>query len=168
MDIATLMGLMADAVEAGKTKAVGVSNYSAAQLRTATRPWLSAAFHWRPIRSSTPCCTGDRDQWGAGYLPRARHHLDRLPAARKRRADWKVLDGSRPVGIRRFREPFRGSKFHALKPTVTLLRLIGDRYGKTQVRWRCDGCSSSRTSYRFPARRMPSRQRITPGPYRSR
>ena len=35
MDIATLMGLMADAVEAGKIKAVGVSNYSAAQMRTA-------------------------------------------------------------------------------------------------------------------------------------
>jgi aryl-alcohol dehydrogenase-like predicted oxidoreductase len=49
------------------------------------------------------------------------------------------LDGSRPVGIRRFREPFRGSKFHALRPIVTLLQLIGDRYGKTPgqvaLRW---------------------------------
>jgi len=35
VDIATLMGLMADAVEAGKIRAVGVSNYSAAQMRTA-------------------------------------------------------------------------------------------------------------------------------------
>ena len=35
VDIPTLMGLMADAVEAGKIRAVGVSNYSAAQMRTA-------------------------------------------------------------------------------------------------------------------------------------
>jgi aryl-alcohol dehydrogenase-like predicted oxidoreductase len=51
----------------------------------------------------------------------------------------KYLDGGRPVGIRRFREPFRGPKFHALRPVVTLLRLIGDRYGKTPgqvaLRW---------------------------------
>ena len=33
--IPSLMGLMADAVEAGKVRAIGVSNYSAAQLRTA-------------------------------------------------------------------------------------------------------------------------------------
>jgi aryl-alcohol dehydrogenase-like predicted oxidoreductase len=51
----------------------------------------------------------------------------------------KYLDGSRPVGIRRFREPFRGPKFHALGPVVTLLRSIGDRYGKAPgqvaLRW---------------------------------
>ena len=35
VDIPALMALMADAVEAGKIKAVGVSNYSAAQMRTA-------------------------------------------------------------------------------------------------------------------------------------
>lgn len=35
MSIPTLMGLMADAVVAGKVRAVGVSNYSAAQMRTA-------------------------------------------------------------------------------------------------------------------------------------
>jgi len=35
VDIPRLMGLMADAVEAGKVKAVGVSNYSAEQMRTA-------------------------------------------------------------------------------------------------------------------------------------
>jgi aryl-alcohol dehydrogenase-like predicted oxidoreductase len=51
----------------------------------------------------------------------------------------KYLHGSRPVGIRRFREPFRGPKFHALGPVVTLLRSIGDHYGKTPgqvaLRW---------------------------------
>ena len=43
------------------------------------------------------------------------------------------------AGIRRFREPFRGSKFHGLQPVVTLLRLIGDHYGKSPgqvaLRW---------------------------------
>jgi aryl-alcohol dehydrogenase-like predicted oxidoreductase len=51
----------------------------------------------------------------------------------------KYLDGTRPAGIRRFREPFRGPKFHALRPVVTLLRSIGDHYGKTPgqvaLRW---------------------------------
>src|SRR6266511_2127460 len=35
MSIPTLMNLMADAVEAGKVRAVGVSNYSASQMRVA-------------------------------------------------------------------------------------------------------------------------------------
>src|SRR5919199_179301 len=35
MSIPTLMGLMADAVAAGKIRAVGISNYNAAQMRTA-------------------------------------------------------------------------------------------------------------------------------------
>jgi aryl-alcohol dehydrogenase-like predicted oxidoreductase len=35
VSIPVLMGLMADAVQAGKVRAIGVSNYSAAQLRTA-------------------------------------------------------------------------------------------------------------------------------------
>ena len=42
--IPELMNLLADAVEAGKIKAVGVSNYSAEQMRTARDTTASAAF----------------------------------------------------------------------------------------------------------------------------
>ena len=57
VDIARLMGLMADAVSAGKVTAVGVSNYSAAQMRLAHALWPTAASPWRPTRCSTRSCT---------------------------------------------------------------------------------------------------------------
>ena len=67
------------------------------------------------------------------------------------------------VGIRRFREPFRGSKFHALQPAVTLLKLIGDRYGKTPgqvaLRWLLE----QENVCRFQAQRTPIKRRIMPG-----
>jgi hypothetical protein len=51
----------------------------------------------------------------------------------------KYLDGSRPAGFRRFREPFRGSGFEVLRPVVMVLKMIGDRYGKSPgqvaLRW---------------------------------
>ena len=49
VSIPKLMDLMADAVEAGKVKAVGVSNYSAEQMRIA-----------HPIRSSIRFCTDNQ------------------------------------------------------------------------------------------------------------
>ena len=61
VSIPQLMELMADAVEAGKVKAVGVSNYSADQMRDgACGAGRSAAFHWRPTRWSIRCCTASR------------------------------------------------------------------------------------------------------------
>ena len=69
ISIPSLMGLMADAVEAGKVRAVGVSNYSAAQLSAPpTRRWPSGGFPWPPTRSSTPCCIGSR-RWMGCWMP---------------------------------------------------------------------------------------------------
>jgi aryl-alcohol dehydrogenase-like predicted oxidoreductase len=134
------MEFMADAVDAGKIKAVGVSNYSAAQLRTAYQalarrgiPLASnqvqySLLHRRPETNGVLDSCRELGITLIAYQPLASGALT-----------GKYLDGSRPVGIRRFREPFRGSKFHALRPIVTLLRLIGDRYGKTPgqvaLRW---------------------------------
>jgi aryl-alcohol dehydrogenase-like predicted oxidoreductase len=64
VDIPALMELMADAVEAGRIKAIGVSNYSAAQMRTATRSWPGAVSPSHRIRSSTPCCVGSPRRTG--------------------------------------------------------------------------------------------------------
>ena len=140
VDIPALMGLMADAVEAGKIKAVGVSNYSAAQMRTAYQvlaqrgiPLASnqvqySLLHRRPETNGVLDTCRELGITLIAYQPLASGALT-----------GKYLDGSRPVGIRRFREPFRGPKFQALRPVVTLLRSIGDRYGKTPgqvaLRW---------------------------------
>jgi aryl-alcohol dehydrogenase-like predicted oxidoreductase len=140
VDTPALMELMADAVEAGKIKAVGVSNYSAAQMRTAHQalarrgiPLASnqvqySLLHRQPETNGVLDACRELGITLIAYQPLASGALT-----------GKYLDGSRPVGIRRFREPFRGSKFHALQPVVTLLRLIGDRYGKTPgqvaLRW---------------------------------
>jgi aryl-alcohol dehydrogenase-like predicted oxidoreductase len=140
VDIPTLMGLMADAVEAGKIRAVGVSNYSAAQMRTAHQalaqrgiPLASnqvqySLLHRQPETNGVLDTCRELGMTLIAYQPLASGALT-----------GKYLDGSRPAGIRRFREPFRGPKFHALRPVVTLLRSIGDRYGKTPgqvaLRW---------------------------------
>jgi aryl-alcohol dehydrogenase-like predicted oxidoreductase len=140
VDIPTLMGLMADAVEAGKIKAVGVSNYSAAQMRTA---YEALARRGIPLASNqVQYSLLHRHPETDGVLDTCRELGITLIAYQPLASGaltGRYLDGTRPVGIRRFREPFRGPKFHALRPVVTLLRLIGDRYGKTPgqvaLRW---------------------------------
>jgi aryl-alcohol dehydrogenase-like predicted oxidoreductase len=140
VDIPELMGLMADAVEAGKVKAVGVSNYSAAQMRTAHDALAQRGI---PLASNqVQYSLLHRQPETDGVLDACRE-LGIILIAYQPLASGaltgKYLDGSRPVGIRRFREPFRGPKFHALGPVVTLLRSIGDRYGRAPgqvaLRW---------------------------------
>jgi aryl-alcohol dehydrogenase-like predicted oxidoreductase len=140
VDIAQLMELMADAVEAGKIRAVGVSNYSAAQMRTAYQtlerrgiPLASnqvqySLLHRQPETNGVLEACRELGITLIAYQPLASGALT-----------GKYLDGTRPIGIRRFREPFRGAQFHALRPVVTLLKSIGDHYGKTPgqvaLRW---------------------------------
>jgi len=140
VDISALMGLMADAVEAGKIKAVGVSNYSATQMRTAHRalaqrgiPLASnqvqySLLHRQPETNGVLNTCRELGITLIAYQPLASGALT-----------GKYLGDRKPAGIRRFREPFRGSKFHGLQPVVTLLRLIGDHYGKSPgqvaLRW---------------------------------
>jgi aryl-alcohol dehydrogenase-like predicted oxidoreductase len=140
VDIPELMALMGDAVEAGKVKAVGVSNYSATQMRTAYQalarrgiPLASnqvqySLLHRRPETNGVLDTCRELGITLIAYQPLASGALT-----------GKYLDGSRPIGIRRFREPFRGRRSHSVGPIVTLLRVIGDRYGKTPgqvaLRW---------------------------------
>jgi aryl-alcohol dehydrogenase-like predicted oxidoreductase len=57
VSIPSLMRFMADAVEAGKIRAVGVSNYSARQLRIAHAVLAERGIPLSPqIRWSIPCC----------------------------------------------------------------------------------------------------------------
>jgi aryl-alcohol dehydrogenase-like predicted oxidoreductase len=140
VDIGTLLALMADAVDAGKIQAVGVSNYSAAQMRTAHDALAKRGI---PLASNQvqysllyrqPEVDGVLDacrQLGVtliAYQPLASGALT-----------GKYLDGPRPVGIRRFRAPFRKADLDALRPVVAMLREIGERHGKTPgqvaLRW---------------------------------
>jgi aryl-alcohol dehydrogenase-like predicted oxidoreductase len=140
ISIPALMGLMADAVEAGKVRAIGVSNYSAAQLRTAH---AALAERGIPLASNqveysllhrAPEANGVLDtcrELGitlVAYQPLAQGVLT-----------GKYRPGDRPKGIRRFGRYFRGSGLEKAQPVVALLREIGDCYSKTPaqvaLRW---------------------------------
>jgi aryl-alcohol dehydrogenase-like predicted oxidoreductase len=140
VDIPTLMGLMADAVEAGKIHAVGVSNYTGAQMRTAhealSRRGLSLAsnqvqyslLHRRPEVDGVLDACREFNITLIAYQPLASGALT-----------GKYGDGARPSGLRRFHPTFRRAALDALRPVVGLLREIGEVYGKSPgqvaLRW---------------------------------
>jgi aryl-alcohol dehydrogenase-like predicted oxidoreductase len=139
VSIPRLMDLMADAVEAGRIRAVGVSNYSAKQMRVA---YASLAQRGMPLASNQveysllhrqPEVNGVLDaciELGVtliAYQPLAGGALT-----------GKYSAGVTPTGLRRFTSYFRGGARH-VAPVVQLLREIGARYGKTPaqvaLRW---------------------------------
>jgi aryl-alcohol dehydrogenase-like predicted oxidoreductase len=140
IDIPRLMGLMADAVEAGKIRAVGVSNYSAAQMRTAHE---ALAQRGVPLASNqVQYSLLYRQPEVDGVLDACRELGVTLIAYQPLASGaltGKYLSGPRPIGLRRFRSPFRKADLDAVRPVVALLREIGERYGKTPgqvaLRW---------------------------------
>jgi aryl-alcohol dehydrogenase-like predicted oxidoreductase len=140
VSIPRLMDLMADAVEAGKVRAVGVSNYSAEQLRIA---------HAALVERGIPLASV---QVGYSLLDRRPETNDVLDACRELGVTLiayqplasgaltgKYTDGTRPTGLRRFMRRFRGSGREAVAPVVRLLREIGERHAKSPaqvaLRW---------------------------------
>jgi aryl-alcohol dehydrogenase-like predicted oxidoreductase len=140
ISIPALMGLMADAVAAGKVRAVGVSNYSAEQLRIA-----HAALAERGIPLAS-------NQVEYSLLQRAPEVNGVLDACRELGITLvayqplamgvltgKYRPGDRPKGIRRFGRYFRGDGLKRAQPVVALLREIGEGHAKTPaqvaLRW---------------------------------
>jgi aryl-alcohol dehydrogenase-like predicted oxidoreductase len=140
VSIPALMDFMADAVEAGKVRAVGVSNYSAAQLRTAH---AALAARGIPLASN---------QVEYSLLHRAPEVNGVLDACRELGValiayqplamgvlTGKYRPGDRPRGIRRFGRYFRGDGLEKAQPVVALLREIGEGHSKTPaqvaLRW---------------------------------
>jgi len=140
VSIPSLMGLMADAVGAGKVRAIGVSNYSAEQLRTA-----HAALAERGIPLAS-------NQVEFSLLHRAPEVDGVLDACRELGITLiayqplamgvltgKYRPGDRPKGIRRFGRYYRGDGLKKAQPVLALLREIGDGYSKTAaqvaLRW---------------------------------
>ena len=138
--IPDLMELMADAVEAGKVKAVGVSNYSAEQMRlaheTLARRGIPLAsnqveyslLHRQPEVNGVLDACRELGVTLIAYQPLASGALT-----------GKYAQGERPTGLRRFMPYFQGKNNASIASVVALLREIGARYGKTPaqvaLRW---------------------------------
>ena len=143
VDIPRLMELMADAVDAGKVRAVGVSNYSAGQLRIAHEvlagrgvPLASnqvqySLLHRKPEVNGVLDACRELGVTLIAYTPLAAGALT-----------GKYLDGPRPTGLRRLQPRFRRAELDLQRPVVELLRRIGEGYGKTPgqvaLRWLVD------------------------------
>jgi aryl-alcohol dehydrogenase-like predicted oxidoreductase len=139
--IPSLMELMADAVEAGKVTAVGVSNYSAEQMREANAVLASRGI---PLASNqVEYSLLHRQPEVDGVLDACRELGVTLiadqPLASGALTGKYVAGGPRPTGLRRFTRRFRGEGLEALGPVLSLLREIGTRYEKSPaqvaLRW---------------------------------
>lgn len=140
MSIPTLMRLMAEAVETGKIRAVGVSNFDAQQRRSA---------HAELARRGTPLASNQveysllhRDPEIDGVLDTCRELGVTLIAYMPLAAGaltGKYSAATRPAGWRRYTGYFRGKNLAALARLVELLREIGSRHdrspGQVALRW---------------------------------
>jgi aryl-alcohol dehydrogenase-like predicted oxidoreductase len=140
VSIPQLMDLLADAVAQGKVRAVGVSNYSAGQMRTAhaalARRGIPLAsnqveyslLHRQPEVNGVLDACRELGVTLIAYQPLASGALTGKYSATKR-----------PGGLRRFLPTFNRKAMEAVEPVVALLRQIGDRYSRTPsqvaLRW---------------------------------
>ena len=140
VDIPRLMGLIADAVAAGTVKAVGVSNYSAEQMRIA---------HAALAERGVPLASNQVQYSLLHRLPETNGVLDTCrelgvtliayqPLA-SGALTGKYLAGTRPHGFRRFMPFFRKSQRQSVSAVVTLLGKIGENHGtgatQVAIRW---------------------------------
>jgi aryl-alcohol dehydrogenase-like predicted oxidoreductase len=141
VSIPVLMNRMADAAEAGKVRAIGVSNYSAAQMRQA-----HAALAERGI----PLASNQVEYSLLHRQPEADGVLDACRELGVTLIAYTPLAGglltgkysseNRPGGFfRRVLPRYRRKSLEAIQPVVRLLAEIGDRYSKTPgqvaLRW---------------------------------
>jgi aryl-alcohol dehydrogenase-like predicted oxidoreductase len=134
------MESMADAIAAGKIKAVGVSNYSAEQMRIA---------HAALARRGIPLASNQVEYSLLHRQPEVNGVLDTCRELEVTLIAYQPLasgaltgkygTGARPMGLRRFMGYFRGKGLEAVAPVVALLREIGERYAKSPaqvaLRW---------------------------------
>ena len=141
LSIPQLMEQVADAVQAGKVKAVGVSNYSAEQMREAH---AALARHGIPLASNqVEYSLFHRKPEVDGVLDACRELGITLIA-------YSPLAGGRLTGkysaqhraggfFRRVLPQYSRKALDAIQPAIKLLREIGDRYSKTPsqvaIRW---------------------------------
>lgn len=138
--IRQVIPLLADEVIAGRARAVGVSNYSAEQMRLAHSllaergvPLASnqvqySLVHRRPESNGVLTACRELGVTLIAYQPLGSGALT-----------GKYTSKVRPQGLRRFIPPFRKKDGPRLEHLVALLTTIGARYGKTPgqvaLRW---------------------------------
>jgi aryl-alcohol dehydrogenase-like predicted oxidoreductase len=143
MSIPKLMNLLADAVEAGKVRAVGVSNFSAAQMRLAHQvlaqrgvPLASnqvqySLLHRQPETDGVLDACRELGVTLIAYMPLASGALS-----------GKYGAGTKPSGMRPRMAFFKQKNAAAVAKVVDLLREIGGRHGKSPsqvaLRWLID------------------------------
>lgn len=140
VSIPQLMDLMADALEAGKIQAIGVSNYSAGQMREAHAalakrglPLASnqveySLLHRQPETNGVLEACKELGITLIAYSPLAMGALT-----------GKYSATQKAGGLRRILPNFSRKAMEADQPVVALLRQIGERYSKTPsqvaLRW---------------------------------
>ena len=140
ISIPILMNFMAEAVEAGRVKAVGVSNYSADQMRQAHAELAKRGI---PLASNQvqyslvyrkPEVDGVLDacrELGITLIAYSPLGMGALTG--------KYSAGTRASGMRRFLPNFNRKTMDSVQPVVELLREIGGRYSKSPsqvaLRW---------------------------------
>ncbi len=134
------MEKLADAVEAGNVKTVGVSNYSAEQMREA---------HAALARRGIPLASNQVEYSLLHRQPEVNGVLDACRELGITLVAYSPLAGGaltgkysatqRAGGLRRFLPNFGSKAMNAVQPVVALLRQIGERYAKTPsqvaIRW---------------------------------
>jgi aryl-alcohol dehydrogenase-like predicted oxidoreductase len=140
VSIPKLMDLLADAVEAGKVKAVGVSNYSEEQMREA---------HAALAKRGIPLASNQVEYSLLKRQPETNGVLDACRELGITLIAYSPLAGGaltgkysakqRAGGLRRFLPNFSKKGMDAIEPVIKLLREIGERYSKTPsqvaIRW---------------------------------
>lgn len=141
VSIPALMNLVADAVEAGKVKAVGVSNYSAEQMREAH---AALAKRGIPLASNqVEYSLLKRQPETNGVLEACRELGITLIAYSPLAGGMltgKYSPQHRPGGFfRRILPQYSGKMLEAIQPVTALLRSIGEKYSKSPsqvaIRW---------------------------------
>lgn len=140
VSIPKLMDQLADAVTAGKIKAVGVSNYSADQMREA---------HTALAKRGVPLASNQVEYSLLHRQPETNGVLDACRELGITLIAYSPLAGGaltgkysatqKAGGLRRFLPNFSKKAMDAIQPVIKLLREIGDRYSKSPsqvaLRW---------------------------------
>jgi aryl-alcohol dehydrogenase-like predicted oxidoreductase len=141
LSIPKLMNQLADVVEAGKVKAVGVSNYSAEQMREAHAALVKRGI---PLASNQVEYSLLKRQPEANGVLEACRELGITLIAYSPMAGGmltgKYSAQNRPGGFfRRILPQYNRKTLDAIQPVIKLLREIGERYSKTPsqvaLRW---------------------------------
>lgn len=140
LSLPRVMEAMAESVEAGMIKAVGVSNFSESQMRLAHGllakrriPLASnqvqySLWHRKPEQDGVLNACRELGVTLIAYMPLAMGALT-----------GKYTGRNRPTGLRRFMGPFRGKNMGQLERVVEALSHVGQDHGKTPgqvaLRW---------------------------------